>query len=406
MEYQFIENITKEEHDQFVMNHPQCNLLQSAKWGEIKANWKQIIVGVNDGKHLIASSSILIKPLPLGITMFYIPRGPVMDYENPELVRFFLSNLKKLGKKYHCLFITFDPAIHCNDYVLKEANENHYPSISMIVNTIEECGAKFKGFTKELDATIQPRYHANVYRCDAFEDSLHKTVKKALQTVAKKKVALDAYGSEGVSSFARVMRFTEERKNIQLRDEAYFQKIMDTYGDDAVIYLAKLSLRELYEETNQRFIQNQKDLENCPENAKKKRFTLEELHVSLTREVTELKENLVRDGDTTVISGALCVKYGPTSEILYAGMNDRYKRYMAPYASFYSCMTWSFAKGCAWSNMGGIEGNLRGGLTTFKANYNPLINEFIGEFDLPVYPAFYALAQGLMKLRKKIRNRK
>lgn len=202
------------------------------------------------------------------------------------------------------------------------------------------------------------------------------------------------------------MHCTEERKNIHLRDQEYFQRLMEIYGEDAVIFLAKLPLRKLYEDTKQRYEQNERDLAKCPENAKKKRFTLEELHASLSREVKELHENLERDGDIAVVSGALCVKFGPTAEILYAGMDERYKRYMAPYASFYSCMTWSFEKGCRWSNMGGIEGSLKGGLTKFKANYNPTINEFIGEFDLPVYKSLYALSQWAMKQRKKALQKK
>ena len=187
----------------------------------------------------------------------------------------------------------------------------------------------------------------------------------------------------------------------------YFERLMEIYGEDAVIFLAKLPLRKLYEDTKQRYEQNERDLAKCPENAKKKRFTLEELHASLSREVKELQENLERDGDIAVVSGALCVKFGPSAEILYAGMDERYKRYMAPYASFYSCMTWSFEKGCRWSNMGGIEGSLKGGLVPkFKANYNPMINEFIGEFDLPVYKSLYALSQWAMKQRKKALQKK
>lgn len=43
--------------------------------------------------------SLLIKPLPLGMTMIYIPRGPVMDYTNAELVAFTIKTLKAYGKK-------------------------------------------------------------------------------------------------------------------------------------------------------------------------------------------------------------------------------------------------------------------------------------------------------------------
>lgn len=406
MEYQFSEHITEQEHDAFVTAHPLCNLLQSSKWGLVKENWKRAIVGVKQGDTLVASCMVLIKPLPLGFTMFYTPRGPVMDYEDKELVSFTLSALRKYARKHRCLFITFDPPLHCNDYTIKEANEDRNPQIHAMIQTLESCGAIFKGFSKDLAATIQPRYHANVYACEDFENSLSKSCKKALTTVKKKMIEVTPHHMDGVERFAAVMHCTEERKQIHLRDEDYFRRLMEIYGEDAIIYLAELPLKKLYEDTLARYEKNIEDLKTCPENAKKKRFTLEELHASLSREVKELKENWERDGDVTVVSGALCVKYGKTAEILYAGMDDRYKRYMAPYASFYQCMVWSFDKGCDWCNMGGIEGNLHGGLTKFKANYNPTINEFVGEFDLPVYTSLYSLSQWAMKQRKKLLSKR
>ena len=100
-------------------------------------------------------------------------------------------------------------------------------------------------------------------------------------------------------------------------------------------------------------------------------------------------------------AGALCVKFGATAELLYAGMDDTYKRYMAPYLSFYTCMEWSFERGCGSCNMGGIEGNLQGGLTKFKANFHPVINEYIGEFDIPYQKLLYRMAMKVLARRKK-----
>ena len=61
---------------------------------------------------------------------------------------------------------------------------------------------------------------------------------------------------------------------------------------------------------------------------------------------------------------------------------------------------WAFEKGCSWSNMGGVEGTLDDGLTKFKDNFNPTINEFIGEFDIPIYPFMYRLTQKAYKILK------
>lgn len=401
MTYQFVEGITSQEHDAFVSAHPLCNLLQSSKWGDVKDNWDHTIVGIKQEGNLVASALVLIKRLPFSLSILYTPRGPIMDYENESLVQFFFTNFKQFAKKNHAIYLTMDPAVHCNDYKLEDANEQRYEATSRIIHLLRGQNANFKGFSKHIEDTIQPRYHANVNACENFRDSLTKNAKKGLATVEKKMIQLQPCGIEAVDAFSEVMQRTEERKQIALRGKDYFAKLMKTYGDDAVIYLAKLPIDKLLTASSEKLKKNEEDLAECPENAKKKRFTLEEQHASLTREVNDLKEQKELHGDEVVIAGALCVKYGTTAELLYAGMDDTYKRYMAAYATFYACMEWSFAHGCTSCNMGGIEGDLLGGLIKFKANFNPVINEYIGEFEIPYHKILYATAMKAMKLRKK-----
>ena len=116
--YIFKTNIDAKTHDDFVKQSPLCNLLQSSNWAKIKDNWDSCITGVYQKDKLVASGLILIKHLPLSFTMMYIPRGPIMDYENKELVKFYLKELKKWAKTKHCLFISFDPAIKLREFDL------------------------------------------------------------------------------------------------------------------------------------------------------------------------------------------------------------------------------------------------------------------------------------------------
>ena len=64
-------------------------------------------------------------------------------------------------------------------------------------------------------------------------------------------------------------------------------------------------------------------------------------------------------------------------------------------------MKHAFARGCRYANMGGVEGDLSDGLTKFKANFAPYINEFIGEFDLPVNKVLYRFAHSAYQVRKR-----
>lgn len=398
--YEFKIDIDPQEHDEFVAQHPLCNLLQSSSWAKVKDNWGSTIVGAYENGQLVASSLVLIKPLPLKFTMLYTPRGPVLDYENQELLQFFLNELRKYAKKQNCLFLKMDPPIHYRDFHVDEEQRINPAAERMIAN-LQKAGAQHQGLTMVMDETIQPRFQANVYQADFSEEQLSKKTRKMMQTARKKGVTV-VFGREGfLSDFARVMDSTSERKHIALRTDEYYRKLLTAYPETSFIALAEVDLQSLFETTDVRYQKALKDLENCPENAVKKRHNLEELLVSLTREVTELKENIANYGEKVVVAGALAITFGYTSEILYAGMDERFKRYMPAYLTWFDTIQECFDRGCTTCNMGGLEGSLSDGLLQFKSNFNPTINEFIGEFDLPVNKVLFKASDYAYKLRKK-----
>ncbi|WP_321387754.1 aminoacyltransferase [uncultured Enterococcus sp.] len=397
--YEFKIGVESAEHDRFVETHPLCNLLQSSSWAEVKNNWGSEIVGVYQDGQLIASSLVLIRPLPAGFTFLYTPRGPIMDYTNKELVQFFMEQLKKFGKKKRAVFIKMDPTVIYKD-ILMDREEKMNPEAQMIVENITSAGAKYQGLTMEMSATIQPRFQANIYKEDFSEEQLSKSTRKMLKQAQKKGVVVRQGHKELVPAFAEMIKLTTERQQISLRNAEYFEKLMDIYPEQSFIMLAEVDLKARYEETKARHEKNQQDLANLKENQVKKRHNLEELEFSLTRELAELEESIAHSGDTAVVAGALAITFGTTSEILYAGMDDRYKRYMPAYLTWYEAINECFERGCETSNMGGLEGSLNDGLIKFKSNFNPTINEFIGEFDLPVNKLMFKLSEYAYKLRK------
>ena len=126
MQYEFKTDLKQDEFDGFVKNHEYCNLLQSYNWAKVKSNWDHLYTGVYKDGTLVAVGLVLIKRLPLTFCMYYLPRGPIMDYKDKELVQYYFEQLKKVAKKDHCIFIKFDPAIHVNDYDSKSYNTDRY----------------------------------------------------------------------------------------------------------------------------------------------------------------------------------------------------------------------------------------------------------------------------------------
>lgn len=96
MSYLFFKDINREEFDEFVKNYEYCNLLQSYNWAKVKNNWDHMYTGVYRDNELVATGLVLIKRLPLSFCMYYLPRGPIMDYKDKELVQYYFDQLKKI----------------------------------------------------------------------------------------------------------------------------------------------------------------------------------------------------------------------------------------------------------------------------------------------------------------------
>ncbi|OCN04426.1 hypothetical protein A4S06_11170 [Erysipelotrichaceae bacterium MTC7] len=395
--YQF-KQVEPSAHDAFVSKHPLCNLLQSSSWAKVKENWDHAIVGVEDHGTLVASALVLIKRLPGGLTMFYIPRGPIMDYENARLVKYFIQELKKFAKTYKCVFIKMDPGIHVNDFTLEQVNEDRY-DVTTIMENLREAGAFHQGYPKTIESVIQPRYQANVYACDDFEEKLPKHTKRLIKDAIKHDVVVRKAGIDEVDKFSDVVALTEQRKQVSLRNYDYFKKLMDIYKDDAFLYVATVDIAASVAKLTAELESINKELETTDPSSRKKLTRLHDRKNSLEKSLKEYA-TFETTNKEQVIAGVLSIKYGNTMEMLYAGMDDRFKKFMPQYYIYPEQMKEAFSLGCAWCNMGGVEGDFNDGLTKFKSNFNPTINEFIGEFNIPVNKLLYKPALWAYNARK------
>ena len=394
--YIFKTNIDAKTHDDFVKQSPLCNLLQSSNWAKIKDNWDSCITGVYQKDKLVASGLILIKHLPLSFTMMYIPRGPIMDYENKDLVKFYLKELKKWAKTKHCLFISFDPAIKLREFDLDHKDKPDDQKALSIINNLQDNKAIYKGKTLKIEETIQPRFHMGLYYTDDLNSHLPKSTIKSCKAAIKRHVNVKVADHSEVEKFAKMIELTEKHKNVHLRNEEYFRKILDVYKEDATLYLADVNVSTYKKELEDSIKAANDTLQNetATNNAKNK--TLQTIKNS-EKELITINDLASKYPNDTIIAGGLMVGFGNTCEMLYAGRNDDFNSFRPQYYLYTKKIEHSFKQGYQYVNMGGIEGTLDDGLSKFKANFNPVIIEYVGEFDLPVMPLLYKLAKFAQK---------
>lgn len=402
--YSYKIGITAEEHDEFVKNSPQTNLLQSSDWAKIKDNWGNERLGVYQDQKLVAVASILIQPLPLGFTMLYIPRGPIMDYQNSQLVAFMLQSIKTYAKSKRAVFAKFDPSLFLRKGLIGQEAKDQEATLA-IIQSLKECGVEWVGRTEDMGETIQPRFQANIYKEYFTEDQLSKSTKQAIRTARNKGVEVIFGGTELLDEFAALMKKTEARKGIHLRGKDYYEKLLTTYAGQSYITLSRINLAQRLASLKEQLEKKQAEASRFNEKTKPGKIDNNRQEKErLEEEIQFLNQELKAGHETVSLSGTLTLEFGGTSENVYAGMDENFRRYQPAILTWYETAQHAFDRGADWQNMGGVENHLDGGLYHFKSKFNPMIEEFVGEFNLPT-SILYPLVNKAYQLRKKLRNK-
>ena len=402
--YTYKIGITAEEHDEFVKTSPQTNLLQSSDWAKIKDNWGNERLGVYQDHKLVAVASILIQPLPLGFTMLYIPRGPIMDYQNSELVAFMLQSIKTYAKSKRAVFAKFDPSLFLRKGLIGQEVKDQEATLA-IIQSLKECGVEWVGRTEDMGETIQPRFQANIYKEYFTEDQLSKSTKQAIRTARNKGVEVIFGGTELLDEFAALMKKTEARKGIHLRGRDYYEKLLTTYAGQSYITLSRINLAQRLASLKEQLEKNQAEASRFNEKTKPGKIDNNRQEKErLEEEIQFLLQELKAGQEIVSLSGTLTLEFGGTSENVYAGMDENFRRYQPAILTWYETAQHAFDRGATWQNMGGVENQLDGGLYHFKSKFNPMIEEFVGEFNLPT-SMLYPLVNKAYQLRKKLRNK-
>lgn len=404
--YHVTVGISEKEYDAFAIASSQTNLLHSSKWAQVKSNWQNERLGFYKDDQLVAVASILIKSLPLGFTMLYIPRGPIMDYSNKELVGFVLKTLKNFGRKKRAVFAKFDPALLLRQYHLKEENvAEEIDESRQAIDNLKSAGAQWIGPTKAISETIQPRFQANIYTKANIEENFPKHTKRLIKDAKHRGVQIYRANIDDLPKFATVVALTENRKGVALRNENYFHQLMTIYGEDAYLYLAKVNLPKRLAQFKEQLLQIQKDLSETPSHQKSRLTRLNQQEASVKQYILEFQEFSKKYPDEPVIAGILSIRFGNVLEMLYAGMDDSFRKFYPQYLLNARVFEDAFKNGIVSANLGGVEGSLNDGLTKFKSNFNPMFEEYIGEFNLAINPLLlYKLANLAYTIRKKQRH--
>jgi lipid II:glycine glycyltransferase (peptidoglycan interpeptide bridge formation enzyme) len=98
--------------DAFVCAHPQSHFLQTGAWANLKSGfgWQSRRVTVTQDGGIVAGASLLLRRTA-GITLAYVPRGPVVDWQQPELVAQTLAAVEEECRRAGAAVLRVEPEL-------------------------------------------------------------------------------------------------------------------------------------------------------------------------------------------------------------------------------------------------------------------------------------------------------
>jgi len=372
----FLTDINNEKYTEFIKSHKHGNMMQAIEWSAIKNTWGAVRVAVSDDEdNIIAAAQVLTRK-----GLWYVPRGPILDYNNKELLGFFLTNLKKFAKTKQAKLVKLDIPIAVKDEKLANFKDVDVDrSNDELIKTFKSYGYNHKGFSLDMSSTIQPRFNTVTKLEQPVPDLFSKDTRRLIRAC------------------------TEKRKNISLRGREYFENLLDTFGDNALLYISYINVEKALKECHNRKENLEKEIEELGEKSPKKKRTLEEQVAGTEKLITLFNGLEIEDkSKDQVISAAITIAYGNHAEIIYAGMNEDFAKLPAQYKVFSDTMKKAQEMGISEVSMGGIEGSLNDSLLGFKSKFSPNIVEYYGEFDLVISHVFNLMYNYGLPLRRKI----
>ena len=201
--------------------------------------------------------------------MCYANRGFLIDYSNYDLLKEFTKGIKEYAKKIKAFVVKIDPLIAINEeyydtFINKSNNispKNYINDKDKKIENLKSCGYIHGGFKKNVGAYIQPRFNMAISLIDKDNNKLtEKELFANFKRNAKRYYGefhekrgiyfICVHDNSYIDDFYRIIKSTEDRQGISLRSKEYFKRIMDSFKEDAHMYIARVNVDKFIEFLN------------------------------------------------------------------------------------------------------------------------------------------------------------
>lgn len=403
-----IEELESNEYEEYISKNKYTTFYQKEYWGKLKKNggWNYKLVGMKKNNKIVGATLLLFKNLPLGLKLFYSPRGFLIDYNDEELLKEFVLEIKEYVKKENGFILKIDPYV---EYKTRDIDGNIVEGgvdNSKVVENLKKLGFKHYGFNKDISKELQPRWMYVLDLKGKTEDEIFsnfsKHYRKTIRRTEKQGLVVEKISKDKLMDYKKIMEHTSSRRDFIDRPYSYYENMYDKIGENLIInvcYLdTNLGINKFKDEIKK--IEGYQDIKD---------YHLKDIEDY--KKKIELYESYQKKyGDKIPLAGTMSIVCGKEYLNLFGGAYEEFMHYDAQYLIKWHTMKEALNLGCEIYNFYGISGNFEKenndmyGVYEFKRGFGGRVVELIGEFDLIISKPKYCLYNFMFKTYKIVKK--
>lgn len=388
-------------------NNDRYYLQQAAVYSKMQNfnNLKTKILAVKENDEVLAYATFIYFPYKKFFFKVTAQHGPIMDYSNTELVRFYMTELKKyFAKDFRVLCVRVNPFL----------NERIYKDIEYVETTKESIETDkiltslgYKPLNDDLftNPTLASRC---IYSRELEETLTEDTLLKTVSTMAKRSInkaikegitvkEIDIFNDEDAAIFDSINKSTEDRINFQIRTSEYFRSLKTALGDKLHLMVSYLDCDSLISKLN-------KEIEDF--NAEKNKLTekLESGKVNPEKtmnKIARIDESIAFNNDKIAKISSLKEEHGKIiylscasfietkQDLIYftGGMKKEFSRFNGSYLVMYTMIKYAIRNNFKIFNFFGTSKEFTSEDATdysvlqFKRHFNGNVEYFMDNYE-------------------------
>ncbi len=404
-----IKELTIEEFTSFANNHPLKNYMQTVEYARFMGEngYSYEYIGLVDGSTIKAASLIGIKKIGHNTYYGYAPKGFLINYYDIDLLTTFTNELKNYYEKKGVVFIKVNPEIVTAEYNNK--TYEYYPNANL---KLKQNFPKY-GFRKLKDnlffEAVEPRFNAYIDLRKVDFKLYSKANRNKINNSRRKGLYLEVGTDDDLANLHSILDTD--------KPFTYYKNLYNIFGKDKIeLLLVKIDYeqfikkgQELYdEELNRNALLNEiLHRSHRKEDINSKSASDSKLCI-LKNEIIFATDGL-RNDNHAVVAGALVIKYNNRVHIVESGYDKKLSTLNANYF-LYNAIIERYKDDFEFLDLNGITGDFKGnnpykGLNRFKLGFNPMVFEYIGEYDLVFRDKLYKYLLSSGKLAQELNKR-